>query len=113
MNNTHSRIPATIQKNLAASYKSSVKLQTTKADATVRPQRTVRGEISRVMVGDHKGQRGLLLVRKMMMPKYVLIILLLRQVRSLMDTLPGRHTVGGSKVMGKSQLVSERGLLSH
>jgi hypothetical protein len=53
-------------------------LQTTKANASVRPQRTVKREISREMVGDHNRPLGLLLDRKMMTRKYALIILRLR-----------------------------------
>lgn len=52
-------------------------LQTTKADASVRPQRTVKGEMYIEMVGDHN-RPLLLLDRKMVMPKYEYALIMLR-----------------------------------
>ena len=67
-NNTHTRIPTTIQKKLAAAYKSNAMFQTTKTNASLHPQRKIyKRETSKEMAGDRNRPLGILLERMMIM----------------------------------------------
>ena len=64
-NNTHSRMPTTIQLKLITAYKPNGTIQKTKINALLRPQRkTVMRETSQEIVGECNGPLGLVLKRR-------------------------------------------------
>ena len=64
----------TLKQKLAAAYKSNGKLQTSKSNVSVRPQKkTVKRETSKEMAVDRNRPLGLLLERMMMMMMMVMM----------------------------------------